>query len=831
MPVSTPAPPPFASATLPGLVSTGPQTWGGIKSLTNILNLAKIATGSLPAAAPENEGAVAYDDTTNTLKFSNGSSWTELSTTAGSFVSKTGDSMSGNLTISKSSGSTILSVTSTDTAEYASVDVNSNVGALTLQAYGSAAAATDRYIGRVRSSLFLSNGLELVSASNTAGIRFYVSNGLSVDILAATLSHVTKAATFEGNIAAPNYSGIHSGTHSGTSSGTNSGDVTLGAVGAVPNANGASLSSQVLTLQPANGSFPGVVTTVAQTFLGIKSFSDILNLPKIVTASLPAAAPGNEGAIAYDDTTNTVKFSDGSSWTNVAAGGAVTTMAAIGAVPNANGASISGVTLTLQPANASFGGVWTTGAQTLPGDKTLSGVTTLSGASGNTLVVDTNTFVVDATNNRVGVGTASPGTANGSSFDLVQTLSTVAGTTQIGMLANITTSSGSSGRGQIGHELNLLAGYTGAFATYGFVALNSAAGTASSLIAGGANFGTAGQSNPTTVGNNVGVYGQAEGGALSAGLYGQAMVSKASATNIGVLGQALNGGASGVQIGGMFLLSGSNPGTFTNTALLADNGNQTSPIFLARDNGTTVFSIADGGQTDIVSASAAGGLFRLKTTSASGFAEQSFLDSSGSGVMSLGYGNASASAPFASKGYLQIVNKEFIFMGGAAGATQVGGFKVNGDWYWDTNVLYVDAGNNRVGINNAGPTASLDVTGTVAISSTLNVTGVVTFGAASIYKGATGITAFATGGQTSATALTAEVNFVTTVATAADSVKLPVAALGAKVVVFNDGANSVNIFPVSGSSIDALGTDVAYALAAGLSREFWGKSTTVWKSR
>jgi len=43
-------------------------------------------------------------------------------------------------------------------------------------------------------------------------------------------------------------------------SGTNTGDVTLTAVGATPNANGASLSGQVLTLQPANASFPGVLT-------------------------------------------------------------------------------------------------------------------------------------------------------------------------------------------------------------------------------------------------------------------------------------------------------------------------------------------------------------------------------------------------------------------------------------------------------------------------------------------------------------------------------------------------------------------------------------------
>jgi len=55
--------------------------------------------------------------------------------------------------------------------------------------------------------------------------------------------------------------------------GTNTTDVTLTAVGSVPNANGASVSGQALTLQPADSSNPGVVTTNAQTFVGKKTFN------------------------------------------------------------------------------------------------------------------------------------------------------------------------------------------------------------------------------------------------------------------------------------------------------------------------------------------------------------------------------------------------------------------------------------------------------------------------------------------------------------------------------------------------------------------------------
>ena len=54
------------------------------------------------------------------------------------------------------------------------------------------------------------------------------------------------------------------------------------------------------------------------------------------------------------------------------------TLAAIGASPNANAATLSSGTLTLQPASASFGGVMTTGTQTILGLKTFenSGIVT-----------------------------------------------------------------------------------------------------------------------------------------------------------------------------------------------------------------------------------------------------------------------------------------------------------------------------------------------------------------------------------------------------------------------------------------------------------------------
>lgn len=51
--------------------------------------------------------------------------------------------------------------------------------------------------------------------------------------------------------------------------------ITLAAVGATPNANGASLSAGTLNLQAADGTNPGALTAIAQTIGGIKTFSSV----------------------------------------------------------------------------------------------------------------------------------------------------------------------------------------------------------------------------------------------------------------------------------------------------------------------------------------------------------------------------------------------------------------------------------------------------------------------------------------------------------------------------------------------------------------------------
>lgn len=76
---------------------------------------------------------------------------------------------------------------------------------------------------------------------------------------------------------------------------------------------------------------------------------------------------------------------------------------------------------------------------------------------------------------------------------------------------------------------------------------------------------------------------------------------------------------------------------------------------------------------------------------------------------------------------------------------------------------------------------------------------------------AAAITAFATGGQTSATQLTKGVNSVDTVGTAADSVKLPLAVAGAVIHLTNNTATSMQVFGAGTDTINIGAGDVATA--------------------
>jgi len=60
----------------------------------------------------------------------------------------------------------------------------------------------------------------------------------------------------------------------GNTSGTNTGDMSIGTFGSTPNPYGGTITTGVLTFQPANGTNPGGVSIAAQSFAGYKTFVD-----------------------------------------------------------------------------------------------------------------------------------------------------------------------------------------------------------------------------------------------------------------------------------------------------------------------------------------------------------------------------------------------------------------------------------------------------------------------------------------------------------------------------------------------------------------------------
>ena len=126
---------------------------------------------------------------------------------------------------------------------------------------------------------------------------------------------------------------------------------------------GTSLSAGTLSLTTA--------LSVSSGGTGASTFAANAILVGNGTNAIQTLAPG---------TTGNVLTSNGTTWTSVpAAISGVSTVASISATSNAKGATISGTTITLTPADGTNGGVVTTAAQTFAGTKTFADVN-LSGA-------------------------------------------------------------------------------------------------------------------------------------------------------------------------------------------------------------------------------------------------------------------------------------------------------------------------------------------------------------------------------------------------------------------------------------------------------------------
>ena len=125
--------------------------------------------------------------------------------------------------------------------------------------------------------------------------------------------------------------------------------------------------------------YNAITTKSNQVVLGNSSITETVLRGKIDLDTVPTTSVGNYDILTRNISTGIIEKILSSNVGTI-------TLSAIGSTPNANGAIITGSVLSLQPANASFGGVMTVGAQTFAGAKTFS-----NNITANANIVGTNT--------------------------------------------------------------------------------------------------------------------------------------------------------------------------------------------------------------------------------------------------------------------------------------------------------------------------------------------------------------------------------------------------------------------------------------------------------
>ncbi len=151
--------------------------------------------------------------------------------------------------------------------------------------------------------------------------------------------------------------------------------------------------------------------------------------------------------------------------------------------------------------------------------------------------------------------------------------------------------------------------------------------------------------------------------------------------------------------------------------------------------------------------------------------------------------------------------------------------------------FFEQPGDGTDNVYNGGGTNKMDIISELTAATGVTVDGVLlkdgtvtTTGPDKIDVNTT-ITAFATGGQASATALTGQYNNVTTVATAGDSVKLLTDVAGLKQTVKNSGVATLAVFPNTSDSINALAVNLSIDLLPGAEATFIGVDATIWETQ
>ncbi|HTE49099.1 MAG TPA: hypothetical protein VK675_04285, partial [Candidatus Paceibacterota bacterium] len=364
------------------------------------------------------------------------------------------------------------------------------------------------------------------------------------------------------------------------------------------------------------GTVTAVSIATANGFSGSSSGGATPALTIIAGAITPTSVNGVSAAtMAFLDATSSVQTQLNSKQATLVSGTNIKTINSVSILgsgdlvvsgadatklPLAGGTMVGDILMT---SNKIIGGSTTTSDLFL---QTTSGVGT-TGADMHFLVGNNGaTEAVTISNNgNVGIGTASPvakldvvggslaSTAN--ALSVTGTLSS-ANAAQKGVNIDITPS-GSATQAQQAMSATLEAGYTGSSYTMGAGVTNVSLGTGTGALTGpggAANYGLYNQTAGAGSGDNVGVAGIAQSSTgKNVGVFGMANVG--GTTNYGVVGLV----SAGTNRIGVMATLATTASLTESAALMADNGAFASNIFTAKDNGTTVFNIIDGGNVGI----------------------------------------------------------------------------------------------------------------------------------------------------------------------------------------------------------------------------------------
>lgn len=225
-----------------------------------------LTIGTIDGQSPSANGGVIAN---NKLYFQSASG------TFPGLVNNTTQTMSGAKTFSTSVATPQVITPAVDTAGAGTLAIGTlNATSINIGNAGATVNIQGTVITETTTVLNVTNPVFTVNSSGGAGSASNA--GMQVEEAGSITGYAeTSADRNSWILKAPNTAGVATITPGASGIVINQSShspVTLAAVGSSPNANAASLSGQVLNLQPADATNPGVVTNAAQTFTGDKTF-------------------------------------------------------------------------------------------------------------------------------------------------------------------------------------------------------------------------------------------------------------------------------------------------------------------------------------------------------------------------------------------------------------------------------------------------------------------------------------------------------------------------------------------------------------------------------